>query len=205
MPLPIRSSGRRYRDYRAKLKQRRRQKDAAAAAAAHGDAIVPGPPPSPEDKKKHYKRSRSFTTLLAQFWGLLRGYRGLLVSSLLVIGISQLLGLIPLYGTKIVFDSVLRDQPLPPRLPHWIRVPHDRRHVLAWVAIGMVLIALGSEVFGLWSRWQATRTTKRVQVRSACASASSTTPCACRCTACTTSRAAASRRSCAKTPAAWPT
>src|SRR5258708_10422384 len=73
-------------------------------------------------------------------------------------------GLIPLYGTKIVFDGVLRDRPLPAHLPHWLHVPSNRQQLLTIVAVGMVLLAAASAVFGLWSRWQTTRMTKRVQV-----------------------------------------
>jgi len=49
-------------------------------------------------------------------------------------------------------------------LPSWIHLSGDRRYLLTAVAIGMVLLAVVSELFGLWSRWQTTRMTKRVQV-----------------------------------------
>jgi ATP-binding cassette subfamily B protein len=120
-----------------------------------------------KDRKKK-PRSRSFLTLLAEFWGLLRGHRPVLVAVLVLLGVSTLLGLAPLYGTKIVFDSVLREQPLPVKLPGWVQswvhLPTDRRHLLTFVAVAMVVLAGGSELAGLWSRWQATRMTKRVQV-----------------------------------------
>ncbi len=158
MPSPIRSSSRRYRDYRAKLKERRRDPEARrddAAASMH----------SPSDQKKSKKRTRSFLRLLLEFWGLLKGHRVALAWSLLALAISTLLGLAPLYGTKIVFDSVLRDNPLPVHLPGWIHVPQQSpRALLTFVAIAMVLLAAAAEAFGLWSRWQATRMTKRVQV-----------------------------------------
>ena len=157
MPFSIRSSRRRYQAYRTQLKQRRTQPDAPT-----GDATVAGTFHG-EDRKKR-KRSRSFTGLLVEFWGLLRGYRRTLALVLVALGISTLLGLIPLYGTKIVFDSVLRDQPLPARLPHWIHLPTNRQHLLTFVAVAMVALAAAGEMFSLWSRWQTTRMTKRVQV-----------------------------------------
>ncbi len=155
MPLPLRSSRLRYQSYRERVKRDRANKSTSGerdTSSPHGS-----------DRKKR-PRSRSFYKLLIHFWQLLRGYRGLLVLVLLTLGVSTLLGLIPLYGTKIVFDSVLNDKPLPARLPHWVHLPSDRRPLLTVVAASMVFLAALSEVVGLWSRWQATRMTKRVQV-----------------------------------------
>jgi len=158
MPPP-RSSRRRFRDYRSKLKERRNAKDDAADKAS--------PVASPEmlgDHKKHKPRTRSFGKLLTEFVKLLRGHLGTLALALLALGISTLLGLIPLYGTKVVFDSVLRDPPLPHHIPQWLPQPRGSRQLLTYIAVGMVALAGLSEAIGLWSRWQATRMTKRVQV-----------------------------------------
>ena len=151
MPSIARSSRRRYREYLTKLKQRSRRD--AAAITLHG-----------ADDKKKGPRSRSFGTLLKQFWMLLEGHRSTLYLLLAALSVSCLMGLIPLYGTKIVFDGVLREQPTANLLPRWIPLPDNRRQLLTFVAVGMVLLATVSEVFSLWSRWQATRMTKRVQV-----------------------------------------
>ncbi|HSZ57874.1 MAG TPA: ABC transporter ATP-binding protein [Tepidisphaeraceae bacterium] len=167
----LRSSHRRYSEYRAKLKERRRNKEADDGGSFHSSG--------PERKKPH-KRSRSFFKLFVLFWGLLAEHRRMLVVALATLGVSTLLGLIPLYGTKIVFDSVLRENPLPVRLPYGMHLPfsnlfeishngpfdvaHDRRALLTFVAVAMVLLTAAAELFGLWSRWQATRMTKRVQV-----------------------------------------
>src|SRR5436309_787002 len=116
MPSPIRSSSRRYRDYRVKLKERRKNPEAKredAAISLH----------STNDARKSKKRTRSFMRLLSEFWKLLKEHRGALFLSLGALAISTLLGLVPLYGTKIVFDSVLRDNPLPVHLPGWIHLP----------------------------------------------------------------------------------
>ncbi|HEY2589128.1 MAG TPA: ABC transporter ATP-binding protein [Tepidisphaeraceae bacterium] len=163
----MRSSRRRYDEYRVKLKQRRREMgaggvagDAHIPAAGHGGAGAGGG----GDAKKHKPRTRTFLQLLKQFWGLLRGHRALLIVALAFLGVSTLLGLVPLYGTKIVFDGVLRENPMPSRLPPWIHLPQDRHVLLTVVAVAMVALAAASETFSLWSRWQATRMTKRVQV-----------------------------------------
>jgi ATP-binding cassette subfamily B protein/subfamily B ATP-binding cassette protein MsbA len=156
MPLPLRASRLRYQQYREKAKKDRVKHqsgdDAKEASTSHSG-----------DRKKK-KRSRSFLTLLAEFWGLLRGFRQLLVLVLLALSISTLLGLVPLYGTKIVFDSVLKEKPLPAKVPHWVPLPAQPRKLLTVVAVAMVALAALSELAGLWSRWQTTRMTKRVQV-----------------------------------------
>jgi ATP-binding cassette subfamily B protein/subfamily B ATP-binding cassette protein MsbA len=157
MPFPLRSSRRRYVKYREQLKQRRKSPEERAANAS--DSFHRSGPP-----RKHKKRTRSFRRLLADFWELLAGYRQTLILVLLALSLSTLLGLVPLYGTKIVFDGVLRDKPQLAGVPPWIHLPHNPRALLTGVAIGMVLLALASEMVGLWSRWQTTRMTKRVQV-----------------------------------------
>ena len=157
MTLPVRSSRLRYWAYRARLRERR-----ASAEARAEDAAISLHSSNPDRRKK--KRTRTFGLLLGRFWALLAGHRGVLALVLLTGAVSTLLGLLPLYGTKIVFDSVLRDHPLPAALPRGIRLPTDRHTLLTAVAVGMVLLAAVSETFGLWGRWQATRMTKRVQV-----------------------------------------
>jgi ATP-binding cassette subfamily B protein/subfamily B ATP-binding cassette protein MsbA len=127
------------------------------------DANKDAPAGHGHDRKKK-PRSRPFLKLIVEFWGMLKGYRRLLAMVLLALGLSTVLGLVPLYGTKIVFDSVLSDRPLPTRLPHWVRLPTNRQQLLTVVAVAMVMLAAASELVGLWSRWQTTRMTKRVQV-----------------------------------------
>lgn len=95
---------------------------------------------------------------------LLEGHRRTLAVVLVALGISTLLGLLPLYGTKVVFDSVLRSPPLPTGLPEWVPMPGSAAATLTFVAIAMVILAVSAEGFSLISRWQATRMTKRVQV-----------------------------------------
>jgi ATP-binding cassette subfamily B protein/subfamily B ATP-binding cassette protein MsbA len=137
------------------MRQRRRDKTAAGDEVIGHHGSGDGRPQKP--------RSRPFGKLFLEFWGLLRGYRRLLILVLITLSIATLLGLLPLYGTKIVFDGVLREKPVPVRLP-LIQLPTDRRELLLFVTISMVSLAAVSELFSLWGRWQTTRTTKRVQV-----------------------------------------
>ncbi len=116
------------------------------------------------DDLRRKPRSRNFYPLFKQFWALLRGHRRLLFSALSLLGISTLLGLIPFYGTKLVFDNVLGNRPLPKwfgSYAHWFE---NRRVLLIAVALGMVTISILAALTSLWSRWQTTRMTKRVQV-----------------------------------------
>ena len=115
MAFSIRSSRRRYQEYRSKLKQRLRDR----GAAGHGDHGSQDPHGSSShshgDPRRTSRARAPSSRSSAEFWGLLAGYRCTLILVLLALGISTLLGLVPLYGTKIVFDSVLREQPLPAR------------------------------------------------------------------------------------------
>src|SRR5687767_1656352 len=120
MNVPVRSSRRKYLKYRQELRERREK------GSVHGRELpTPSVPESGQvgDPKKKKPRSRSFGRLFAEFSALLRGHRKTLIFILLALSISTLLGLAPLYGTKIVFDSVLRDDPLPVILPKWIKLP----------------------------------------------------------------------------------
>ncbi len=159
----FRSSRRRYLDYRKKLKERIKRGETATGGFHSGDSPHSGGGHGHGDKK-HKPRSRSFLKLLSEFWRLIKGHRGRLIWVFAAITLSTMLGLIPLYGTKVVFDGVLRDQPLTTGLPAWVHLPLDRRQLLTVVVIAMVVLAAFSEVVGLWSRWQSTRMTKRVQV-----------------------------------------
>ncbi|HOW72168.1 MAG TPA: ABC transporter ATP-binding protein [Phycisphaerae bacterium] len=140
------SSRRRYQEYTRQLKESRRSRRI------------------PLSGRGSNQRNRSFGRLFAEFLCLLRGHRltiGLAVAALTA---GTLLKLIPLYSTKIVLDNVLAGHPLPPTWPSWLQLPADRRMLLTVVAIATVVISVLALVINTWSRWQATRVTKRVQV-----------------------------------------
>src|SRR5687768_1413377 len=106
----LQSSRGRYVDYRKKVHERRSKKDEDGKASdAPADA-------GPHGGEKSKKRSRPFFTLLREFWGLLPGHRGTLAAALVTLAVSTLLGLVPLYGSKLVVDNVLGGKPLPPQL-----------------------------------------------------------------------------------------
>src|SRR6185369_5212060 len=53
---------------------------------------------------------------------------------------------------------------LPPGLPSWLPIPASPKARLVVLVVGVLVVSVLGLVVGLWSRWLATRTTKRVQV-----------------------------------------
>ncbi len=87
-----------------------------------------------------------------------------MIAAMFVLMLSVLFGLAPLYGPKLVVDSVLGDHPLPWWIEPWLPSTDRPRLLLAAIcviSIGLVLIAA---FVGLWGRWQTTRIAKRMQV-----------------------------------------
>ncbi len=156
MSLPSRSSRERYRQYRRDI--RARKFDPSSNGSPHGASR----PRHGEGMKR--RRSRSFFRLLGEFWGLIRSYRAAIYVALATLSVSTILGLVPLYGTKIVFDNILGDHPLPQRLTRIVALPADRVQLLGVVAVAMVALAVAGELVSLWSRWNMTRATQLVRV-----------------------------------------
>ncbi len=148
-----RSSHSRYRQYRQQL-HNRKPGELSERDLRRNRAI---------GRSRPVRRTRSFTRLLIEFMKLLRGFHGGLALSLLGLALATGLALIPPYGTKLVFDNVLNDLPLPPEVA-WLKLPSQPRTLLAVVAITMIVIAVVSMIVNTISRWQSTRISKRVQV-----------------------------------------
>src|SRR6266545_4783194 len=108
MPAPQPSSRQQYQQYRREVLERRRKGEEENGKLEHGQGGTKHLGPH-----KSTKRHRSFTRLFVHFWRMLHGHRRVLLLSLLTLSISTLLGLIPLYGTKLVFDNVLGGRALP--------------------------------------------------------------------------------------------
>lgn len=160
MTSVLRSSRRRYEAYRERVKRRKNDPGATGDVAP----VTPVAAAVEHGRSNRRTRTRSFRVLFVQFWSLLRGHRRLFIPILIALSISTLLGLTPMYGTKIVFDGVLSPEPVEGAFPEWMPLPQGRRELLTFVVIAMVVLSALAEAFGLWSRWQATRMTKRVQV-----------------------------------------
>ena len=154
-PATPQTSRGRYTKYRQSVRDRVNSKD-KDAKKTHVDWM---------GQTKSTKRTRPFFALFREFFQTLRGHRGTMAAALCTVSVSTLLGLVPLYGTKLVFDNVLRDQPLPPAGRRWLHLPTEPRQLLAVVGAGMIALTVVSDRrSSMWGRWQTTRMTKRVQV-----------------------------------------
>lgn len=111
------------------------------------------------------RRSRTFAVLLGEFWGLLHGHRATMVAALCTVTISTLIGLALPASPKVVLDYIVADTPGPAGLPAWARVSDSREGMLWALAAVMLVATIVSVTIGMWGRWQATRLTKRVQVK----------------------------------------
>jgi ATP-binding cassette subfamily B protein/subfamily B ATP-binding cassette protein MsbA len=94
----------------------------------------------------------------------LEGQRSRIGLALVTLSIATTLNLVPPAATKVVVDYVLIDNPLPAVLTERLHLPSDRRALLGVVALAIVAISIVSTTVGMWGRWQATKTTKRLQV-----------------------------------------
>ncbi|MHC5008226.1 MAG: 6TM ABC transporter family protein, partial [Planctomycetota bacterium] len=155
MPFHLQSSRDRFHRYKRELA--RQLKTGAAEIAPSADAVIGRPT----------TRHRSFFQLLGRFLGLLRGLRGRLGLALCTLTIATLLNLAPPAATKVIVDYVLindPDNPMPVFLTDVLRLPSDPPMLLGAVALAIVAFAVVSITVGMWGRWQATKTTKRLQV-----------------------------------------
>ncbi len=155
------SSRQRYRRYTQEFKERR-------AAAGGGGSALPGWHPGTTSAPgiSGYKRQRTFWVLFKEFMELWGSYHWLLVPMLGCLTVSTVLALVPLYNPKLVFDNILGGMPLSPKIPAWIRnhFPANPHHALALLALETITVSIFAITVGMWSRYQATRLTKLVQV-----------------------------------------
>jgi ATP-binding cassette subfamily B protein len=95
---------------------------------------------------------------------MLKGHRATIALALATLSASTALRMVPPASTKLVIDYVLLGKALPPDLPGWLPVPETPRgRLFALVALVFAVSAIGATV-GLWGRWLATRSSKRLQV-----------------------------------------
>jgi len=121
-------------------------------------------PASDDTAAPSSKRSRSFASLLRQFWKLIEGGHGVVFASLATLTAATLIGLVTPYSTKITIDYILTDNPGPTGLPAWVPGSRDREDLLIMLALALVICAAATILLGMWGRWQMTRLTKLTQV-----------------------------------------
>jgi ATP-binding cassette, subfamily B, bacterial len=111
-------------------------------------------------------KHRSLGRLYRELYQLLAGYRVTLALALAGLCIATTMKLIPPAATKAVIDYVVMARPLPDRLVATLpfAVPESPKLRLVGLVGLVLLVSILGKFFGLTSRWQATRATKRVQV-----------------------------------------
>ncbi|MBC8203197.1 MAG: ABC transporter ATP-binding protein [Planctomycetes bacterium] len=129
-----------------------------------GESVKSGDYASISTGRTATERTRSFLELLKAFFAMIGRAKKDIFWSLGFLTIGSTIGLIPPAATKIVFDNILGDQPLPEKVVSYIPSLSDKITLLAAIAIGTVTLAIISLCFSVRARWLATKTTKRIQV-----------------------------------------
>jgi ATP-binding cassette subfamily B protein/subfamily B ATP-binding cassette protein MsbA len=123
----------------------------------------------PEDDKKAAGEKgatghRSLGRLYRELNRLLAGRRLTLAAALVGLTAATVLRLLPPAATKVVIDNVLLGRSAPAWVPAWVPVPSRPEARLLLVVAAVLVVSLLGTAVGLWSRWLATRTAKRLQV-----------------------------------------
>jgi ATP-binding cassette, subfamily B, bacterial len=128
-------------------------------------ALRSGAAPRPEEPAPA-GRHRSLPRLYRELYGLLAGYRATLAVAIAGLTVATLLKLIPPAATKAAIDYVMMSRPLPDWLTSRspVTIPESPRIRLAVLVAIVFAVSVLGKFLGLSSRWQATRTSKRVQV-----------------------------------------
>ena len=140
---------------------------------------------------------RSLWQLYQALYRLMAGRRMLIALALVTLSVATLLRFLPPAATKLVIDNVLLGKAIPTWVPAWVPVPSRPEARLVFLAMGVLAVTVLGTAIGLWGRWQATKTAKKLQVsvrRKVFDHAAD-----CPCTGFTSSRPAAPPASCART------
>jgi ATP-binding cassette subfamily B protein/subfamily B ATP-binding cassette protein MsbA len=149
-----------YKSYIEELRNRRKDRTALKEQDSYHSTM------SGKDKDALVSRSyRSFWSLFAEFWKLLRGFRGRIIFGLATLTVSTLLALIPPLGTKIAIDCALSTPPQ--SIPDWLSMfigNASPTGLLIWIASLVAAITLVRTAIHLWGRWACTQALNQVQM-----------------------------------------
>ena len=110
------------------------------------------------------ERHRSLGRLYVELYRALAGHRLAIASGLATLSVATVLRFLPPAATKLVIDYVLTGKPAPAWIPPWLPIPsRPEARLLGLVGVVLAVTLLGTAV-GLFSRWQGTRASKRLQV-----------------------------------------
>jgi ATP-binding cassette subfamily B protein/subfamily B ATP-binding cassette protein MsbA len=153
----IRSSRALYKNYQCKMLQwgynptarRKLPKDVAARDEQSGQA----------------RERRSTGKLVAAFWRQIGSFRRPLFIVLLTSAASTLLGLLPPYGMKLIFDNVFSGKPLPRAVASWPHMPTTPYAILWAVVITMFVLSMLTVSIGTASNSIAYRLQQHIILR----------------------------------------
>ncbi|MFV2069375.1 MAG: ABC transporter ATP-binding protein [Pirellulales bacterium] len=148
------SSRSRYREYREQRRAPNRPRSGRPVAEI--DAESPG--------KESAREPRTFSQLLRELIGLLRGQWNMIAFAMGTLTVATLLKLVPPAATKLVIDCVLDDHPLPAVLRRWFLLPDDHLQRLLWITAAAAAVSLLATFLRLWGRWVATKAVNHVRV-----------------------------------------
>ncbi|MDP7009648.1 MAG: ABC transporter ATP-binding protein [Phycisphaerales bacterium] len=117
-----------------------------------------------DSARRSLERSRSFATLIAEFFKIAGRNKRDLFWSLGFLTIGASVALIPPAATKIVFDNILGDEQLPASILETFPTLENKFTLLGTIALVTIVLSILSLAFSIRSRWLATRTTKRIQI-----------------------------------------
>jgi ATP-binding cassette subfamily B protein/subfamily B ATP-binding cassette protein MsbA len=110
------------------------------------------------------QKNRSLPRLYRELVRAMEGRFGTIALALALLSVATLLKLVPPAATKLVIDGVLNARATVSDELVWRYLPSDPMTRLVWLVVAVLVVSAVGTVLGLWSRWLATRTNKRLQV-----------------------------------------
>jgi ATP-binding cassette subfamily B protein len=116
------------------------------------------------DSRQPKDRVRTSMQLVAEFGKLLSPFRWAVISILVSVTISTLLGLLPPAGTKFIIDYGLSGKTVPEFWHRQFPSLADPRTLLLATVVAVTIVTLLKILVHIWGRWYATRISKQIQL-----------------------------------------
>lgn len=145
--MGLKSSRRRFAEYRQNLKTKSRTQPEAGESPRAATTT----------------KTRSTGQLLREFIQLIRGETWPLIFALATLTVATIVRLGPPLATKIVIDNVLTDHPLPDWWSQDWQLPTDRSLVVYLVGAAVFVLSIVATLIHVIGRWFATKAVNRLQ------------------------------------------
>ena len=152
------------RGSRARFEAYKARRPAGPEAASGDDKAGAGDGKARAGAGDGKARHRSIGRLYVELYGIIKGMRASIALALLTLSAATSLRLVPPAATKLIIDHVLIGKASPADFPAWLPVPETPRGRLYALVVAVFAVSVVGTAIGLWSRWLATRASKRVQV-----------------------------------------